>query len=141
MAACFAWAVRSRWVPPLLLASLVALAFVPLGGFGIPLCAMRETFGLPCPGCGLTRAFIHLAHGDPAGAAVMNPFGLVLFPMAAGVALMTFAPRRLRGTVAGWAEARERAFNVGGVLLGAALGVYGFARIVWLLWSGQPSIW
>jgi hypothetical protein len=28
-----------------------------------PLCASRTWFGVPCPGCGLTRSFIHLAHG------------------------------------------------------------------------------
>lgn len=141
MGACFAWAVRSRWVPPLLLAVLVSLAFVPLGGFGIPMCAMRDVLGLPCPGCGLTRSFIHLAHGDPAGAAVMNPFGLLLFPLAAGIALMTLAPPRLRSTVAAWAEQRERAINVGAICFGGALGIYGLGRILWLLWSGRPSIW
>jgi len=29
-----------------------------------PLCLSRQWFGVPCPGCGLTRSFIHLAHGD-----------------------------------------------------------------------------
>jgi hypothetical protein len=29
-----------------------------------PTCMSRELFGLPCPGCGLTRSFVHLAHGD-----------------------------------------------------------------------------
>jgi Protein of unknown function (DUF2752) len=28
-----------------------------------PLCMAREWFGVRCPGCGLTRSFIHLAHG------------------------------------------------------------------------------
>lgn len=27
-------------------------------------CGMQILFGRPCPGCGLTRSFIHLAHGD-----------------------------------------------------------------------------
>ncbi|HEY4261047.1 MAG TPA: DUF2752 domain-containing protein [Schlesneria sp.] len=27
-------------------------------------CGMQIMFGRPCPGCGLTRSFIHLAHGD-----------------------------------------------------------------------------
>lgn len=27
-------------------------------------CGMQIVFGRPCPGCGLTRSFIHLAHGD-----------------------------------------------------------------------------
>jgi len=29
-----------------------------------PLCLSRSMFGVQCPGCGLTRSFIHLAHGD-----------------------------------------------------------------------------
>jgi len=28
-----------------------------------PTCLAREAFGIPCPGCGLTRSFVHLAHG------------------------------------------------------------------------------
>ena len=27
-------------------------------------CLSREFFGVRCPGCGLTRSFIHLAHGE-----------------------------------------------------------------------------
>src|SRR3954454_16571087 len=29
-----------------------------------PLCLSREWFGVCCPGCGLTRSFVYLAHGD-----------------------------------------------------------------------------
>ena len=29
-----------------------------------PTCLSRECFGVKCPGCGLTRSFIDLAHGD-----------------------------------------------------------------------------
>ena len=29
-----------------------------------PLCMSRAWFGVSCPGCGLTRSFIYLAHGD-----------------------------------------------------------------------------
>jgi Protein of unknown function (DUF2752) len=29
-----------------------------------PSCFTRTAFGLKCPGCGLTRSFIHLAEGD-----------------------------------------------------------------------------
>ena len=33
-------------------------------GFSLPpLCGSRAVFGVDCPGCGLTRSIIHLAHG------------------------------------------------------------------------------
>src|SRR5207244_10680 len=43
------------------------------------LCTMRRMLGLDCPGCGLTRCFISLAHGDVAAAWSYNPAGLWLF--------------------------------------------------------------
>jgi Protein of unknown function (DUF2752) len=29
-----------------------------------PLCTLKRTCGIDCPGCGLTRSFVALAHGD-----------------------------------------------------------------------------
>src|SRR5262245_18650831 len=43
------------------------------------ICLSRRLFGLECPGCGLTRCFIALAHGDIAGGWRFNPAGLVWF--------------------------------------------------------------
>jgi hypothetical protein len=41
----------------------VELMFLP--GWPAPdLCQSRALFGWECPGCGLTRSFVHLAHGD-----------------------------------------------------------------------------
>jgi hypothetical protein len=38
-----------------------------LHGWPIPeLCQSKALFGIDCPGCGLTRSFIYLAHGDVA---------------------------------------------------------------------------
>jgi hypothetical protein len=34
---------------------------------------------MDCPGCGLTRCFIHLAHGRVASAWLVNPVGILLF--------------------------------------------------------------
>ena len=47
------------------------------------LCAARRLLGLSCPGCGLTRSFISLAHGDLATAWSYNPAGLWLFAIIA----------------------------------------------------------
>lgn len=38
---------------------------VKLSEFALPpLCLSRAWFGVTCPGCGLTRSFVYLAHGE-----------------------------------------------------------------------------
>jgi len=37
------------------------------------ICPFKAVTGLPCPGCGMTRAFLHLADGDIAGAFHFHP--------------------------------------------------------------------
>jgi hypothetical protein len=47
------------------------------------LCTLKRLTGLSCPGCGLTRCFISLAHGDLAAAWAFNPAGIWLFAIVA----------------------------------------------------------
>lgn len=49
---------------------------------GPVICPFRLMTGLPCPGCGLTRSWIALAHGDPGTAFARHAFGPVLFALA-----------------------------------------------------------
>jgi uncharacterized protein DUF2752 len=57
---------------------------LPLVGIPLPeLCMTRRTFGINCPGCGMTRCFIALAHGDLASAWSYNPAGIWLFAIMA----------------------------------------------------------
>lgn len=42
-------------------------------------CTFRESTGMPCPGCGLTRAFISVAHGEIRDAWRYNPAGFLFF--------------------------------------------------------------
>jgi hypothetical protein len=42
-------------------------------------CTFRNVTGHPCPGCGMTRAWVFLSHGEVAEAIRMNPFGSFLF--------------------------------------------------------------
>lgn len=48
--------------------------FVLLRKFFITICPAVLITGLPCPGCGMTRALIRLLHLDFAGAWQMHPF-------------------------------------------------------------------
>lgn len=43
------------------------------------LCTLKRNVGIPCPGCGMTRAFVCLAHGDVAAAWRFNPVALIAF--------------------------------------------------------------
>ena len=52
--------------------------------------------GVPCPGCGATRAFVHFANGDFAGALHYNWSWLALWLALAGWALV-MAPGRCAG--------------------------------------------
>ena len=49
---------------------------------GIILCPLRALTGYPCPGCGMTRAFSAIAHGEPLRAILYNPLSPVLFVAA-----------------------------------------------------------
>ena len=71
----------------LLLCAVAAYALVPLY-LGETICPMKRFLGVPCPGCGSTRAVIRLVHGDIRGAFAMQPFMmavLVAVPFLAAV--------------------------------------------------------
>jgi Protein of unknown function (DUF2752)/NusB family len=49
-------------------------------GFDVPvLCMFRRLTGISCPGCGLTRSFVLLVHGQWADALRTNPLGPFVF--------------------------------------------------------------
>lgn len=74
-------------------------AAVSLFGWDVPaLCTFRRLTGHPCPGCGLTRSFAFLAHGQVLDAFRMNPLGP--FAFAATVAQLPWRSWKL------WRRAR-----------------------------------
>lgn len=57
--------------------SFLAARFLPL--LSLPfVCPMRGLAGIPCATCGMTHAFVHLAHADVAQAIAASPLGAVL---------------------------------------------------------------
>jgi hypothetical protein len=45
---------------------------------GLPPCTFQKITGTPCPSCGMTTSFCHLAHGDLAKSLEANPVGTLL---------------------------------------------------------------
>ncbi len=79
-------------------AALGAFVLSP-GGIedGPVVCPFRLLTGLPCPGCGLTRSWVYLAHGQWSDSLLANPFGVVLLALLVGLvaAVVTARARRL----------------------------------------------
>ena len=69
-------------------AFLVLRLWVPPEGAAFVFCPLRRFAGLPCPGCGLTRAFAHLAKGEWSAAVRDHPLAPLL---AAELALLWLA--------------------------------------------------
>jgi len=69
-------------------AFLLFRVWVPAPGRQNTICPLRRLTGLPCPGCGMTRAFAHLAKGEWAAAASDH---LVAFVIAAELGLAWLA--------------------------------------------------
>jgi hypothetical protein len=51
---------------------------------GLPRCGFLALTGLPCPACGLTTAFAHMARGELAQAASAHALGVLLFALTLG---------------------------------------------------------
>ena len=71
----------------LLLASVATLQLW-LTWVGLPawVCPLRTATGIPCPGCGLSRALVALLHGHAADAVALHPFAPLV--LAAGLGAM-----------------------------------------------------
>lgn len=117
--------------------AIAASLVLPFEGFGIDLCGLHRLTALPCPGCGLTRAFVLFAQGDWALAAASNPFVLVLYPLFIAMAALVLLPAGMRAAAERWLAAHAqivgRAYRVG---LFAFLG-FGGLRFAYFIFSGE----
>jgi len=85
----------------LLFAALLPRAWIEAGP---SFCPFRLASGLPCPGCGLTRSVVALAHGDPAASLYFHPLGLPVVAALVGLVVLELGlalRRRAAGQTAG----------------------------------------
>lgn len=83
-----------RQHPGLLIVPAILLTAALLGEaveHGPVLCPLRFATGLPCAGCGMTRAFVALAHGRLQHALTFNLLAPLLFVWSAGWWLLAMA--------------------------------------------------
>lgn len=92
---------------------------------GLGSCVMLSLTGLPCPMCGMTTTFAHMAHGHLWSALVNQPFGVALFVLTVLGTILGGADlasgRGLWRQVVAWVERREATIAVlllAGMILG-----------------------
>lgn len=106
---------------------------LPLTTIQLPsVCQFRNMTSLDCPGCGLTRSFIHIAHADFAGAWRYNAAGFLMFAFVA--AQIPYRSAQLWRIRRGLPELRWwRVGNWALAIATTALVVQWIARLLWML--------
>ena len=110
--------------------AVAALVFFGVGWIGLPsgasfsVCAFRHFTGIPCPGCGLTRAMAALARGEVLLALQFHPMA----PLFAAEAAALWA-------AIGAAVLRRRPFPISSRLVGHLIAWQGAALLA--LWIGR----
>lgn len=113
--------------------SLVAAAQVAgvASGVGGWPCPLKSALGIPCPGCGLTRASVALLRGEFAAAFGAHAFAPVLLAGLAALAVAALLPAPRREALAGLVARFERRTKAAYVLF-AALLLYWSVRLLFL---------
>jgi len=102
---------------------LLSLILPDQGLFGLDICIFHRWTGMPCPGCGMTRAFCGISRGHLSQAWALHPLS---FPLYAGALFSLVEPALPRGLRP---ELRERILGSTCLTLVAGLLVFGLVRI------------
>ena len=112
-----------------------SFAYAPWVNHGPVICPMRLIFGIPCPGCGLTRSFCAIARGNLSAAFGYHALGPVLYlVLLIAVPLLAYQAithRRVR-FLNDWLFGRRPAYAFAAVLF-----AYHAARLSTMIVSGQ----
>lgn len=110
---------------------LLAAAYITVANLlRIPVCPMVLLTGLPCPGCGMTRAAVLFLQGHWRQAWQMHPFFYVLLVLAAAAAFSRYV------------LGREAAAVKRTVVVVLALSVFFYAyRMVWEFPRREPMVY
>jgi len=79
------------------LGSMLLIFGIGLSGHGF--CIFRHATGIPCPGCFMTRAFIHLVSGDISGASYYNVAVFTTVPLGIIAGIFYFMGQKNRAQI------------------------------------------
>ncbi|HSS21343.1 MAG TPA: DUF2752 domain-containing protein [Pyrinomonadaceae bacterium] len=122
---------RNRRFGLVLMGALVVHFTLSLLGLPGWQCAFFRLTGVPCPGCGLTRACMLLVKGDVRDAIVLHAFAPIFVLLIAILILATVLPKSLTEPFILKAEILERQTGITIIIL-TGLILYWLARLVLL---------
>jgi hypothetical protein len=111
-------------------AALLQLLLTLIGAPGWT-CPVFHTFGIPCPGCGMTRATVFLFRGNWKEAITMHAFAPLFLVALTVIAFATVGPRPGIDRMIAKTEVLERYTGITVLLLGGLI-VYWLARLLFL---------
>ncbi|MGQ0506622.1 MAG: DUF2752 domain-containing protein [Myxococcaceae bacterium] len=116
----------------------MAASFVfPIKGLGVDLCMLHAFTGLPCPGCGMTRAIAALSQGEWMTALALNPFSVLAWPTFLVLAVLALAGAARRDRFEGWLRSRGATVaRIYRITFTAFLG-FGVIRLLVFLFLGE----
>jgi hypothetical protein len=92
-------------------------------------CPVKSTLGVPCPGCGLTRAMVLFAQGHWKAAIELHAFAPIFFGIGIFLVVGSILPAGLQQKVADQIAAFERLSGIVGLLTLSILA-YWILRII-----------
>ena len=95
-------------------------------------CPIKATFGLPCPGCGLTRSMLLLLRGKWREALIGHVFSPIFLVGIVLMLLITVFPESLHQRTVRWIADLERRTGFGAFML-LGLIVYWGVRVIGFL--------
>lgn len=111
-------------------AALLQLFLAFFGAPGWP-CPLLHALGVPCPGCGMTRATLFLVHGNWQQALTTHAFAPIVLLALTAIAFCSCIPKRYSEWVADRSEMIERQTGIA-LLLFIGLMLYWLARLAML---------
>jgi hypothetical protein len=114
-----------------LIATGAAVLHIVLVSLGLPSwqCPMFRLTGIPCPGCGLTRAVTLLLRGEVQASFKFHAFAPIFLVLIAILIIGTFLPRSFIEPLSYKAEKLERQTGLTIIILGGLI-LYWLARLI-----------
>lgn len=124
--------IKTATLPLLSAAALIVIGNMVYGR----ICASRILLGIPCPGCGITRAFLLVLRGQLVQATKMHPYWIVL----TCVLIFSLAYRYILKEYQFW-ERKSKQLKMIAILLFVSSIVFYIYRMIVFFPNQQPMVY